>query len=459
MPEQMSNSSMTVVVIDKQPERSVVMSDDDLQPNRTLLQTNPTTIGNLIRALPFRFAFVYIILLLFPFPINLIPIDRLTGWWDDALHTVVQWIGKQVFDIVITVFTNGSGDTTYDYLRTLCFIVGALLAALAWSLLDRRTDFSRLNVWLRVYVRFWLGTIMISYGAAKVIKTQFPDPSLERLIQSFGDASPMGLLWTFMGASTGYTVFTGAVEMVGGLLLFVRRTTLFGAIVCAGAMVNIFALNLFYDVPVKIFSFHLLAMAVLLMLPDLKRLGNFLVLNRAVEPAPIVPLFRSVWLHRSSLAIAALFAFYTVGYSLYENAQMKARFFDAAQQSPLRGIWSVDELKVDSVERPPLVTDESRWRRVVFDYQRTVVVQLMSDARQRYRLELDAEGKRLTMTKRDDPDWKAVLTYDRTAPDELILDGTLEGRKIHATLHKADESRFQLTSRGFHWINEFPYNQ
>ncbi len=69
---------------------------------------------------------------------------------------------------------------------------------------------------------------MINYGAVKVIKAQFPNPTLDRLLQPFGDASPMGLLWTFMGASESYNIFTGAGELIGGLLLTTRRTTLLG---------------------------------------------------------------------------------------------------------------------------------------------------------------------------------------------------------------------------------------
>ena len=133
---------------------------------------------------------------------------------------------------------------------------------------------------------------MITYGSVKVIKSQFPNPTLDRLLQPFGDASPMGLLWTFMGASESYNIFTGAGEMLGGLLLTTRRTTLLGALVCFGVMSHVAMLNFSYDVPVKLFSMHLLAMALFLMAPDLGRLARMFVLNRPVEPAVFRPLSR-----------------------------------------------------------------------------------------------------------------------------------------------------------------------
>src|SRR5262249_30445006 len=160
--------------------------------------------------------------------------------------------------------------TTWNYLQVLSFFVLAAAVALLWSLVAwRRTNYPRLHDWLRVYVRFYVAYEMVLYGSIKVIKSQFPDPPLDRMLQPFRDASPMGLLWTFMGASDAYNVFTGAGEMLGGLLLTTRRTTLLGALVCIGVVGHIVALNFCYDVPVKLFSAHLLLMSVFLTLPDL----------------------------------------------------------------------------------------------------------------------------------------------------------------------------------------------
>src|SRR5262249_55489589 len=155
-----------------------------------------------------------------------------------------------------------SGDSTYKYVQVLCFLVIALAVTVAWTILDRkRLQYARLHEGLRIYVRFALSAAMIVYGADKVIPSQFPAPPLDRLLQPYGDASPMGLVWTFMGASRSYNIFAGAAEMIGGLLLIVRRTTLLGALLSLGALSNVAALNFCYDIPVKLYSSHLLAMA------------------------------------------------------------------------------------------------------------------------------------------------------------------------------------------------------
>ena len=125
---------------------------------------------------------------------------------------------------------------------------------------------------IRILVRFFLCEMLLGYGFAKVFPLQFAQPSSARLAQQLGDMSPMGLLWTFMGFSTSYQIFTGAIEVLAGLLLTTRRTTLLGAFVTIASMTHIFALNMCFDVPVKLYSFNYLLMAIFLVAPDLPRL-------------------------------------------------------------------------------------------------------------------------------------------------------------------------------------------
>jgi hypothetical protein len=96
---------------------------------------------------------------------------------------------------------------------------------------------------------------------------------------------------------------------------------------------------------------------------------------------------------------------------------------------------------------------------VIFDFPKTIAIQLMSDSRQRYVLDLDPDAKTMAMSKRDDPAWKTAFTYTQPEPGLLALEGTLDGRKIKARARRAETSNFLLISRGFHWINEYPFNR
>src|SRR5262249_20281215 len=258
-----------------------------IQPQMEDAQPELTTRWHSTTRIAFRFFFAYWIIYSFPFPLNYIPgISWLTGKYVQMWHAIEVWAGKHVLHLSypITVFQNGSGDTTSDYIQAFCFLVLGAAAALIWSALDRkRAEYRQLNQWLCLYVRIVLGAALLSYGASKVIKTQFPPLFLSTLVEPYGESSPMGLLWSFMEYSTTYTIFTGAVEMLAGILLFVPRTSTLGAVLGLAAMGNVFMLNMSYDVPVKLYSFHLAAMSAFLVGPYLRRLANFFVFNRRVE--------------------------------------------------------------------------------------------------------------------------------------------------------------------------------
>ena len=410
-----------------------------------------------VKKLLFRFAFVYLVLFCFPFPLDYIPAVQM--WHVRFEHAFVPWVARQVFDV--TFIGQGGGDTTFSFVRIFCLLVISIVAAWVWTLMDRkRCNYARLYEGLRVYVRFMVAVTMIEYGAWKVIPTQFPAPTADRLTQPFGDASPMGLLWTFMGASVPYTIFGGLGEMVGGLLLTIRRTTLLGALISIGVMSNVVMLNFSYDVPVKVFSTHLLLMAVFLAAHDLRRLANLLVLNRPTEPEEIRPLFRRKWLARAATGFAAVFTVFMTGMMLYGSYRdLEMNGGEAEAKAPFHGMWTVEEFAVDGEARPPLVTDEKRWRRMFFTGFNRCAIQLMSDSRERFFLELDEKGSTLAMTKRGDPNWKTTLAYARPQPDVLLVEGPFDGHQVRALLRRTEPPEFLLVTRGFHLINDRPLNR
>lgn len=409
----------------------------------------------------FRLSFAYLILYNLPFPLDSVPLsDGIAGWYGDFWNAIVVFVGKAVFRTDITVRPAGSGDTTWNYVQLFCFAILATAAALIWTAADsKRANYSRLLQCLNVYVRFSLAAAMISYGSVKIIKAQFPDLTLDALIQPFGDSSPMGLLWKFMGASLPFNVFTGLGETLGGLLLMVRRTRLLGAMLCVVVMSNVVMLNFSYDVPVKLYSMHLLAMAVWLTIPDWRRLANLFLLNRPAPPAEFQPLFSVAWRNQIALALKVVLVVAFTGWSLYEAYEDRRAIHDPRAKSPLYGIWVVDEFQVNGEIRPAVAADETRWRRVVFDRPDLLAIQLMSDSRVRYLLDLDEDKRQMALAKRGDPKWSGELSYQRVAQDRLTLEGKFGEQQVRASLRRVDAPTFRLVSRGFRWINEFSDNQ
>jgi len=436
--------------------------ENDLQIE-TPVSAQPGPAWSFPARLGFRFGFIYFVLYGFPGPLAFIPgVNSLFGWYEKLWKVLVIWSGAHVLHLShpVQYILTGSGDTLHDYIQNGLTLAFALLGMALWSVLDRRRPhYTYLYQWLRFYVRLYLGATLLSYGGYKVIKSQFPYPYLTRLLEPYGNSSPMGLLWTFMGYSTPYTIFAGAVEMLGGALLILPRLTTLGALVSAAAMTNVFLLNMSYDVPVKIFSLNLLLMSCFLLLPDLRRLANLFILNHATEPEVPPPLFRRRWLALSLVALQLLLLAWCSGYDLYQSYSGSKQYGDLAPRPPLYGIYNVDELTIDGQVRPPLFTDATRWRYMTFDLFNVISLVPPEGAVQRFLGKLDDKAGTLELTRPSDQKWKADFKLERQPHDGLLLSGTMDGKAITAKLRKLDYNSFVLNSRGFHWINELPFNR
>lgn len=420
---------------------------------------------SLARRVLFRLGFAYLFLYSLPSPVDSIPgLEFLTEAIDTVWHAVVPWVGKHVLGLAedITIFPNGSGDTTYNYVQLPVLLAVSALVAAVWSVVDRRrTRYDKAHDVLRVYLRYVLAVSMVSYGLAKVFKSQFPFPSPERLLQPLGEFSPMGLLWTFMGYSKGYNLFAGGAEVLGGLLLLFRRTTTLGALVVIAVMTNVVALNFFYDVPVKQYSSHLVLMAVVLVLPDVQRLLGVLLLNRPTQPRKLeTPFLLSRREARGVLAVKVLFLG-VVGWSMYTSRmEFLENYGDSAPKPALYGLYEVESFTRDGQVLPPLLGDAQRWRYLAVSRYSWASLRMMDDRLQRFRLEHDAAKSTVTLTEGWGEDQKkSVLACSQPDAEHLVLKGTLQDASLEVRLKKVDESRHLLVSRGFNWIQEYPFNR
>jgi uncharacterized membrane protein YphA (DoxX/SURF4 family) len=412
----------------------------------------------------FRFTFVYFLLYTLYFPFAFLPFPpflQISALYNSLWSAGVPWISSHVLHLThdfSTDFRNtaaGSKDTTYVYVQVLCYLAIAAVATVIWSVLDgRRRDYRWLHNWFMAYIRMVLAAVMIPYGAAKLLPVQFPAPSLSKLLETYGDSSPMGLMWTFMGASATYSFFGGATEVLSGLLLVIPRLATLGALVCIGVMSNVLVLNLGYDVPVKLGSLHLILMAAFVVAPDLRRLLDFFVLNRRTEPAPVQPLFRHRLLNGIAIGLQVAFGVVLLTYNVAHNHLKVERANHARASAPLYGIWSVDQFTLDGQARPPLLTDTTRWQRLIIESPGDAAVQPMQGPVRYSFLHMDGSGRRFLLNMPDSPGWSAEFSYENPQPDLLILTGRIAGSPVTVTLHKEDESKFSLTSRGFHWIQE-----
>jgi hypothetical protein len=391
----------------------------------------------------FRFAFSYFVLFFLALDTGeLIPgvlIRKYFALW----LPVLDWIARHILHLgyAVRLQDAGIGNTAYGWTLVLCYLPLAAVTAAVWSALDRkRLHYEGLHQGFRLLLRFMLAISMIGYGAVKVIPTQMISPlPVGVLSVPIGNLPSYHLLWWTIGASPAFETFIGLAEMVGGLLLLVPRTTLLGALLCAANTLTVFMLNMCYDVVVKIYSLHLLIMALILLAPDLRRLAGVFFLDRRVEPARAAPIFTNRWLDRAPQVLLFLWGLYTMGVSLEQAYESYGKRHPPPP--PLYGAWSVEELVVDGRE----AADPERWRWVRIASPGKLQVERVNGAVERYTLDLDPKRKTLRL-------WKsglnaAELSFREPDADVLLLEGRLDGHRVRASL-----GRMPLLRGSFHWI-------
>jgi hypothetical protein len=374
------------------------------------------------------------------------------------VHKIIVWMGKSVLHLPnpIAAFTNGSGDTTYDYVILLFIAILSFAGTAIWSAIDsKQRNYNKLLYWLCVIVRFYVAITMITYGYVKIIKLQFPAPSPGRLLEPIGNTSPMGLAWTYMGYSTGFNYFTGLAEVSCALLLFFRRTTTMGAIVGLVVAGNIMAINYAFDVPVKILSTALVVMCIFLLIKDSRRLLSFFILNETALPANLTPpRFNKKWKNITAATVKyLLIAYVLIGYMI-SDIQAAKMYGDTAKKPPFFGIYNVKSFIIDKDTIPPLTTDTRRWNKLVISNYGTSV-RLMNDSIQYYELTTDTVAHTFTFTA---PTKGYILKYTGNK-NILRLKGDWDGKQLQIQLASYDMKNFLLINRGFHWVNEYPLNK
>jgi len=408
-----------------------------------------TTSWSLVQKISFRFFFCFFLFYI---------LNRFTF---GVLHVVVPWFAQHVLMLEkpITVFTNGSGDTTYDYVVVLLYLIIAFLITLVWSLLSKRAEnYNVLNYWLIVFLRYYLAMFMFTYGFIKIYHLQMPSPSFTQLIQEFGDKSPMGLAWSYVGYSKGFSFFTGFAEVMAGSFLLFRKTVTLGALLTTIVTINILAINLFFDVPVKLFSSVLLLMALFIVAWEVKKLLNFFILNKPTVSAQYPVLFKKRWMKIAKLTLKGLI----IGWFLFTGVAGGIRgqkaYGDKREKPALHGLYNAELFVRNNDTIPPLITDRVRWKNLVIEWEKMATVKMMNDSLRYYSFIVDTVNKKVLFHSYADTRDKSNLSYEK-ANGYLTLHGMLKEDSIFVRLKERDVQSFRLMNRGFRWVNEYPYNR
>lgn len=412
----------------------------------------------------FRFLFIFFSLFIIINNFEAYPFFYyLVDYLAEALHVIIPWVGKNILRLSydITVFTNGSSDTTYDYVVVFTIALTSFLGMMIWSALDRkRSNYAPLLYWLTVAVRFYVGLTLINYGLIKVFKTQFPSPGPYRLTQAYGDSSPMGLAWTFLGFSTGYNLFMGFAEIAAVFLLF-RRTVTLGAILCLMTTANVMAVNYFYDVPVKIFSTALFLMSAFLLAQNGRPVFDFFIRNTLTKLNTSRPVELNRTWQRVATGAKGLVIFLALGYGSYKSYQEMKIYGNLRPKPPLYGLYNVRHFILGADTIPPLLTDKNRWRQMTIERPGFLTIKYTGDSVSYCLSTIDTLRKTIQLTFHTDTSTNYNFMYQALKNNELILRGAIRQDSLQVVFDRYTDidKEFLLTRRGFNWINEYPYNR
>ncbi|WP_285057700.1 hypothetical protein [Pedobacter ginsengisoli] len=383
----------------------------------------------------------------------------LIKYTDPLLQKLVLWTGQHLLHLSDPVNPqfNGSGDTTYHYILLFVVFVLALTGTLIWSVIDlKRKSHDQLYYWLTVSLRFYVGFMLVHYGLAKLNNGQFPGPSATGMSTTYGDSSPMGLAWRFLGFSEGYKTFMFFAEMMG-ILLFFRKTATIGALLCLMTCVNIMAINYFYDVPVKLLSTSLVVMCLIILSSNFSRLFQFFFKGKTtgldlMDP----PVFKAKWVRITKEAVkyiaialcAGIPAFNTLTASLNQQKEAKESLYGIYRISSLK--WTKGAPAADSLYV------SSRWLAMGIDRYDRAFIKYGDNETIYCKAQIEMSAKILKLSFNEEPDVRYTLSFRRLHRDTLELKGELVGKPVIISLARKE---FELTKRDFRWINEVPYNR
>ncbi len=288
---------------------------------------------------------------------------------------------------------------------------------------------------LRFFLRAALALPMIASGIFRLIPVQMPPLRPLDQLQRLGELTQAELLRTTVGASPVFQSFTGLAALLGGALLLFPRTTLLGALICAANLGMAVTLALCYDLPSRLYVSCLFVLSLLLLAPDLRRLADLFLLDRAVEP-PQAPPAADGWPGRLLLLLGLSVIVGGAAVAVPRLGQLHP------PKPPFHGAWNVEELTVDGEES----ADPRQWRRAVFQDPGALDVELRIGSRQRHALALDLAERTMTL------DGRSRFLFQEPEEGVLVLEGRLDDRPTRAKLR-----RTLLSSPWLRLINDYSH--
>ena len=148
---------------------------------------------------------------------------------------------------------------------------------------------------------------------------------------------------------------------------------------------------------------------------------------------------------------------------IYNGLESQALYGDTAPKPAVYGIYEVEDFVINNDTLPPMLKDTVRWRYIVLDKGDAGSVFKMQTTGYKsmiyFRSKTDSINKHISFLSYQDSTEVGKFKYYKTDSIHYAFEGVFKNDTIKLNTIRTDEKDYLLTNRGFHWVNEYPYNR
>jgi hypothetical protein len=206
---------------------------------------------------------------------------------------------------------------------------------------------------------------------------------------------------------------------------------------------------------VKLFSIHLLAIAVFLLVGEWKRVIDYFLLNNQVQPSPQTLLIK----HPLGQKILLAFQIGLAGWMLYasiSDGRTAEREWGHKFPIPaLYGVYKTEFFIKNNNTLPPLETDSFRWKRVVIDEDdnwKQSSILFSNDSSTYFSIKADTVNKMIQIKSFRETAINYQFNYSEPDTSRILIKGRWNTDAIEVMMKKYDLNNYRLHRTKFKWI-------
>ncbi len=394
--------------------------------------------------------FAFLCVVFIPFPFNSTKVQLFIT--DFIFGKPIRFLASNVFDIKL-ISTRVYSDSVSMYILVMLFLLLALFITLLLQVVKKWPLYQEkiLSIFYRLFV-YYLALQLLKYGVDKIFKNQFYLPEPNTLFTPIGEAGKDLLYWSSMGTSHFYNIFLGSLESLAAVCLLIKRTRLIGLLLSAAIMINVVAINIGFDISVKLYSLFLLFLSAYLLTPYFARLYQLLTLRKIdfVYTSPdTTGLFKNSFaIHFIKWLVAGLIFLE----ALYPFIVSKNFNGDLAKKPFLHGAYQVQQ----AIAGPDtLDLSNSPVKRFFIHRDGYMIFQDQDDKMMDYKLSYDIANSHLIIT--DYQLQKTIMQFSYLSTDSILRLQYFKDQKDFQLTGKAINWReLPALQKGFHWTSDGP---